>query len=631
MESLFIKPGSPIETALLDGLRERWKMSATKMGEAHSRWRKAEERFMLYVPKTEADRGRDLRREQGVPQYSTIIVPYSYGMVMTAYTYWASVFLSRTPIFQFAPRKSVGSQSVMALEALMDYQVQQGQMLPVLHAYLLDVAKYGIGIIEDSWEEDVTNVSYWETQAGMDGRDRRQLIVATVPRYSGNKLYNVRPYDFYPDPRVPLFRFRDGEFVCTYCEHGLWTLQQWGADGYYYNLDRLRDNGPAQRIMSAGDDVPNAIMPKSSGSRTSVREVLDAEAYGLMKFHIKIRPNDWGISSSKSYEMWTFVVSADFEVLVSARPQGLMHGQFPLAVGACEPDAYALVVRGFFDALEGVQNTIDWLVNSRYFNVRAALNSTIIVDPSRIMMNDLTNPPVPEKRIVRLKPEAYGTDPKLAVAQLTIPDMTQSNLNDTNVMHEFGQRATGISDALMGMVETGGRRSATEFRTTAAGGAGRLKSTAELNSAMSVAPLAQRMVQNSQQYYTGEDMFRIVGSGVNDLGQGQFIQVSPEMIAGFYDYVPVDGTLPIDRLAQAEMLQQLLTVGATVPQVIQQYDIPAMFAWIAKLTGLKEMESFKLQLPQQVQNAQINALSEGEAPPDNVVPMPNTVQSKAAP
>ena len=70
----------------------------------------------------------------------------------------------------------------------------------------------------------------------------------------------------------------------------------------------------------------------------------------------------------------------------------------------------------------------------------------------------------------------------------------------------------------------------------------------------------------------------------------QTVDVTPESIAGFYDYVPVDGTLPIDRIAQANIWKEILQVVAPLG-----YDIDEMVNWIASLSGVRGLKRFKLQ------------------------------------
>jgi hypothetical protein len=66
------------------------------------------------------------------------------------------------------------------------------------------------------------------------------------------------------------------------------------------------------------------------------------------------------------------------------------------------------------------------------------------------------------------------------------------------------------------------------------------------------------------------------------------------MISGFYDFVPVDGTFPVDRFAQANLWNMLLGQAQKLPQVMMQYDIGRIFAWVATLAGLKNIQQFRV-------------------------------------
>jgi hypothetical protein len=104
-----------------------------------------------------------------------------------------------------------------------------------------------------------------------------------------------------------------------------------------------------------------------------------------------------------------------------------------------------------------------------------------------------------------------------------------------------------------------------------------------------------RLVQNSQQLYQGEKKFRIVG----DLGQSAgpaFADVTPEAIAGAWSFVPVDGALPIDRMAQANLWKEILANMRNYPQIAQEYDLGRIFAWVAQIAGLKNINQFKVQV-----------------------------------
>lgn len=607
-KTLNIPHRSPQERRLLDALRARYMMSKTGMSALHKKWRDAESATLAYLPEREADAARRAKRElQGLPQYTTIVLPYSYAMLMTAHTYWTTVFLSRSPVLQFSGRHGESEAQVQAVEALMDYQTTVGGHLPVYYIWLLDVGKYGIGVVGNYWDEEksfVARIDEIAAQPALPGAPemgpiQRLRTVESVSGYTGNKLFNVRPYDFYPDTRLALHRFQEGEFCAVRSEVGWHVIRGMELDGFYMNTKAL-PNTKGTATTERVDGSPAQTLPQSdtttqySGFDDNAR-VTDNNVYGLIDMVVLLRPKEWGLGSDNVPQKWVFTTDDRHEVLLSARPLSSYHARFPYQLLELEPEAYALAARGIPEIMTGVQQTIDWLVNSHFYNVRATLNNQVIVDPSRVVLKDLLDP-LPGG-VVRMKPLGYGQDPASAVKQLQITDVTRTHLSDVQFMHEFGQRVMGVNDQIMGMLESGGRKSATEIRTSATFGTNRLKTNSEYFSALGFAPLSTMMLQNAQQYYSAPMKLRIVGDTAAGVEQ-QFIDVTPEAIHGVYDFVPVDGTLPVDRFAQANLWRQMFADLAQMPQVMQGFDVPRLFMHIAQLGGLKGLRQFRVQVMQ---------------------------------
>lgn len=122
MATLTIAPKSPGHKLVQDQLQPRIRMAEQANNKMHAAWRNAEERILAYVPESEVDAKRRNRRDNGKPQYTTLQIPYTYALVMSAHTYLTSVFFARSPVHQFAGRHGEGEQSVQAVEALIDYQ-----------------------------------------------------------------------------------------------------------------------------------------------------------------------------------------------------------------------------------------------------------------------------------------------------------------------------------------------------------------------------------------------------------------------------------------------------------------------------------------------------------------------------
>jgi hypothetical protein len=257
-----------------------------------------------------------------------------------------------------------------------------------------------------------------------------------------------------------------------------------------------------------------------------------------------------------------------------------------------------------------MNDAMSWLLNSHMFNVRASLNNQFVADPSRVVMKDVESKD--PGKVIRLKPSAYGQDVRTILSQLQVGDVTHSHLNDMQAFEAIVQRVIGVNDNVMGMVNTGGRKTATEVRSSTSFSVNRLKTSCEWFSAVGFGPMTQKLIQSSQQLYDMERKMKIVG----DVGMmsPQFAMVTPESIAGFYDYEPVDGTLPIDRFAQANLWQMLIGQIRNFPQLMQGIDVVKLFGWVANLAGLKNFNQFRLQVvPDQMLAQQAQA--------GNVVPL----------
>ena len=609
---------SPQHKTILKAVKAR--VQAAHKTEARSKfvqkWKKAEEKTMAYLPEREADSLRRAGREGGKPEYTTIQIPYSYAVLLSSHTYWTSVFLNRDPVYQLKGIHGEAESQVLAVESYMSYQFSKGDHLVPLHVWLYDAGKYGSGIIGTYWEEEVvyssTIVEEQQSFGGVSfGKPKRKRIPIEMKGYIGNKLHNVRPQDFFHDPRVTLANFQTGEY-CGYHTMISWTdLVQGKRSGYYMNIEeaaKIRKGTSTQRNEeSTVLDLPDS----GDFGRSYVEGKLAGESIPAYEFYIKIIPKDWKLGDTEHPEIWVFTVDDKYEVVLSARPLGAYHGKFPFAALELEPEGYSIYNRGIPDVTEGIQNTVDWLINTHFYNVRKTLNNEFVLDPTRVHMRDVLNP-LPGG-IIRLKPSAAGTDTRTAVTQLKTADVTRGHLTDMNMMFELGERVTGVNDQIMGIANPSSRRSATEIRSSNTFSVNRMKTVSEYFSGMGFTPLTRMMVQNSQQYLTSEMKLMLAGSTAS-LQQEKFTMVNPDKIAGFYDFIPVDGTLPVDRFAQVNLWKTLLGEMRQIPPIMAQYDIGKIFGYVAQLAGLKNVDQFKIQV---VPDGMLQAQSQA----GNVIPM----------
>lgn len=634
-----LKPDSKLHKKLEEALRDRIRMSEKKFRDRYGQMAKNEELFQAYIPAKEIDRINRIRKIGtdwvGMPDYSTIEVPYAYSVVMTMHTYYTSVFCARNPIFQLQGRHGETEQQVQAMETILAYQAFVGQVLMPLFVWLLDPGKYGYGVVGHYWDEEIVRCRTVEEQSPtfwgvpIPGKKPvKKLVVKDLPGYSGNRVYNVRPQDFFPDPNVALVHFQKGQFCARYCETSWDEIYQGSrhqnAQYRYFNYDKLK----AQKDAKDGDHAGVVTRDKGSENVTTLPGVRPDEwehielPTGFVKGHeiyLKLIPKEWKLGEGDRQEIWVFNLSAS-GVVFGAGPLGEYFAKFPFDIITDEIDGYTLFPKSSLERIKPLNDIMTWLINSHFYNVRASLNNMLIVDPSMVVMKDVENPE-PGKHI-RLKPNAYGRDVRTLLQQLQVGDVTRGHVQDLQLVMEMVQRMVPANDSIMGLQATqGNRTTATQSRISTNFGTSRMKTQCEWWSAAGWGPFTQKLIQRTQQHYDAPMQLRLVG----DIAQfsTQFLEVTPELITGFYDFESVDGTLPVDRFAQANLWQQIMLQMEKHPQIMMTYDIAKIFAWVAKLAGIKNMAQFRLtpeaQIQQQLQTGNVvpisTAMNETGGPP----------------
>lgn len=606
--SIRIPYDSPQHKRILAALMARKKPAKDKVEERVSDFERHDDLFDCYLHDTVDTKERKQRFQSGEPDYYTIYVPQSYAVALSAHTYWTSVFFGRTPVFQFTGRHGEPQMKVQAVEAIMDYQRTVGAWGAPLYQWLLDPPKYGYGVIWDFWDESWVQTSIIEEKVpeffgvALPGAEAKKVRrTQRTMGYQGNKLMNIHPAHFWPDWRVPMSNIQDGEFVCRRIDLSGNELARGEEMGAYQNAEVVR------RMARGGDHTDSTY---TGGAWSSLpyeeREALihttavdNIEGFEIV---IDLVPKLWKLGKSNYPEKWLFKVIKD-KVIIEARPYNRYHNAFPCSVIQMDFNAYNQFSISMMDRLIPLNDAMTFLLNQHFYNVRSGLGVNFVYDPSMVESKDLAKRGV--NKLIRLKPGAWGRGIQNFIQELSVPNLTQSNLANMEQLGDLISRAFGVNDNIMGQVNQGGRKSATEIRTAGTFGISRLKTIAEYWSESGIQPLAARCLSNTQQLYDQEQQYKIAGGLAQEAG---FISVTPEILAGKFDFVPVDGTMPIDRYAQANLFREILMSAGKMPMIGQRYDLAKMFGWMMQLSGLKNIKQFEVQvLPDGAMMQQIQA------------------------
>jgi hypothetical protein len=593
--SIELEYGKEKHDRILTRIRELIAYSDERLATFRAACNAGEEHFQAYIepPKDENSNAKDdLKR----PAYKTLKIPYSYAVAMTMHTYLTSVFLARSPIFQVEGRHGEGKEKELSIESYLDYQIVAGESRAMLYNWLMDPLRYGVGIIGCYWDKQTFHTSkIVEVENLMTEMfpkmfpKKRMTIEEEHVSFEGNKLYNVRPIDFGWDPRYSLGCFQQGEFCFE--KTTLPTTALTKSNGYIEkNMEIVHKLTQKLLLRETGFEgvVPD---PDNNSLLRNIRtneKVSKHFSINACDFYWNLIPAEWGLGSSQNRQKWHFCVAED-EIITSARPCTNLHNSFPYSILLNDVDLYKLYSRSVVQIVEPMETVIDWLVNQHFYNVRKHLNNHAIIDPSMIYMKDLYT--AAAQGYIRKRPEAYGQDPQFAYWQLPKSDITRANLSDVRMIEEFAQRLNGVNDNVMGLVNPGGRKTAAEVRTSSSYATNRLKTLAEWFSATGFSALSKKMIINSQQYMDIPLKLKIAGDMYKP---DATTDVNRDSIAGFYDFSMVDGTMPIDRMAAAQIMQQIFASIAQNPQIASNYNLLDMFEYIATISGARNIKRFRM-------------------------------------
>lgn len=589
-----IAADSELHDKVRDYLVRRLEMSEREMKTLYDRWRVNEKKITAYIALPDYEKVLSDMNDSGKPpQVVSVVLPHAFATVNAIVTYLLQVFCGREPIFQVDSARSEHMQNARNMEKVLQYNAQHTGLVRTLYQLFLDGEVYGLGVVQTAWkqEKQFRTKRVQEAAGGWAGmlgvlEDRKVREMQVV--YSGNAVTSVDPFCFFPDPRVPMAEVgRKGEFVFWRSFEGVHSLKKREAEGELVGVAKA---GQAPSDSTIGESARNMF----AGGRSSPGSRLDAgnttlDFVQVDQGTVEIIPAELGLGTSTVPEKWLFTVLNKRQV-VQAEQFEADHGEHPVVVSEPYSLGYGFANAGIADYLGPLQDMMSWLVNSHIDNVRAALNNLLVADPTMIEMQDLLDPQ--PGGIIRMKPAMTGRDVRAALTQLNIVDVTGRHMVDVEAFSRAADALTGVTDNLRGLQDSGGRKTATEVRTSSEAAASRLAAHARLISAMAICPLARQMSLNIQQFMDDTFYFRLLG----EEGMQAPVQVGPEELAGDFTFPIHDGTLPVDRVAMLDVWKQIFQAVLADPQLRQSFDIVRLFEWLAQLGGAQNLGSFKMQM-----------------------------------
>jgi len=624
-EGINLRPDSQEHRTLMTNIFTRAQESSNEISKRFESWKMVNETLTAYIKLDEAE---NVVKTNDQRKPVSIVVPYSYATLETILTYFVNAFLE-DPIFRYegsSPEDIIGA---ILLEKVVEQHVRNFKVALNLHTMFRDSLSFGMGVVTPTWDKRWG----WRTLAQDTGfmsqlfgrwiskgkiRTKEEVVL-----FEGNRLKNVDPFKYLPDPNVPIHDVQQGEYVGWIEETNYMKLLELEKnDPDIFNVKYLKgmsEGGRSQFNKSKSDSGRGTKFGASTSPATSSTSPID-----VVWMYWTLIPKDNKLGTSEYPEKWLIGLAAD-KVIICAKPLALNHNMYPVAVCAPDFDGYSPTPVSRLELMYGMQTALDWLFNSHMTNVRKAINDMLVVDPSLVNMADLQDPK--PGKLIRMRRAAWGRGIKDAVMQLPVTDITRGNISDAGYVVDLMQRTSAATDSLSGMVRSGGERvTAEETRGTRSSALSRLTKAAKIASLQAMQDIGYMFAVHTQQLMSRDVYVKTSGQWEEVLraeyGDASRLKVGMFDVLVDYDLVIKDGSVNAGEYADSwiEVWRSL----SQQPMLFQNLDVVRIFKHIARIMGAKDINEFVLKNGQ-VPNIQTTVDStqniQGQVGKGNMVPL----------
>lgn len=626
-------------TDLCETIKGLVKQSRTEMAKNYANWDASD---AVFRGERKPDKQDQKAAARGEP--TKLILPYTYSQVMTFAAFGYGVYNDRDYFYETIPSGIEDEQPSKIANALLEQNLTYNKYRTVrLVQSFIDIARFGVGVTKECWHTDevpvVNDVPVIENaeavrpdlaQPVAPQQKMKKEVTYTV-KYQGNKIVNITPYRFFPDVRLPLTRWAEGEFCADETEESKIALHTYVKRGLCAGLEHVAD----LPIEAFADRRLQFLKKDNTASVQTAPN--DKSYYLLTEVQIKLNPSETfvakgvplaeGVDCTQVYIIW--ILNDDRIVRISEA--GYNHEEFGYNVAQFLDDQNRFVNFALADIIAALQDTATWFLNSRVTSVRKTIFPQFIVDESGIEIDDI----VKRSPIIRLKQGKGGAGIDNWIKQLDTNDVTQGHLNDIAMLGAQMKEASGINDTMLGNFFSG-RRSAKEAGNVQQSAATRLLMIFACIWESKEAPQARKMLSNLRQGLDEPQFVRVYGDINAQLIPGAFAafkgtpqlqpaqpiapyrvqQVTKANLVGNYDFNIFNGTLPSQRQQTAQVIIEYLQNALKDPRVtlVTGLDPQLLLYEALELLGVRNVQRFRL-TPERLQQLMFMAGGAGNGSP----------------
>lgn len=574
-----------------------------------------------------------------------MIVPLTYSQIMTFVSFCVMTMSQNKRFWNLEPTTSARNPLREPIELVLERDVRKNRWLTFLVQFFLDIGRFSLAAAEICYDEEVRHIRVpRETQVpGPYGQQQTESTndYEPVTIWKGNRVRNVSPYRFYPDYRLPLEDYQNGEFCGS---EEMWTMSRLRASTLdLFNLDEIPKltlkEFDERRQISRVDEIPTR-QNSNLGDRGSLTpdQYMKHGSVIVTKMVCDIIPNDFEVGKEKplgkeKFPLRYIVWYANDKTIIRFDEATFLHGMFPYMCAQYIPDQHKPINEGLADVCDQLAEYVTWLANTHKASQANSIESKWVVDPVGIDIKSLES----RSPYIRLNKNVANMGVERYLKQFQTQDVTQQNVSEIAAFKELLESTTGLSGFMQGQ-SSPGRRSATQDQVVTQGAAARGKTTLGSIWDCAFVPMGKQFIANNRQDMDFETFAMIVGDNpcgelinpqTNAPWQTQEIfelfKGDPLTIATDETFFVLDSTLPSEKAYLAQSLQEIFMEMLQNPVIAQIMGYgPAQFRQLFEdIYNLRGVTSARLPAPTApVQNQVQPPVVPGQPGPPNVLPMP---------
>jgi len=536
---------------------------------------------------------------------SRVWIPLSFYVIETI----VPRLVAQLPKLTVEPVGPEDVEGAKQMEFVLEYVTQQTDLYLELVKAFRSALTYGTGILKTAYEENYAVSILPETTPGMMDQPLGQLDVDGNPqqttvetgqqiptgkmtrqeilKYAGPAAEAVDIFDFFVSPEAQ--EVQDASYVVHRVFRTRQHLERLARQGKYHlpedtDWDSLGStaNGPNPHVERLGN------IGQGPGDQSQTAK---------------------GTKLVELREFWTddvvFTIAGE-KALIRCEKNPYAHGEKPFVRIVDHMVQQEFWGVGELEPLEGIQDTINSLWNSRIDNVKLVLNKMFAVSVDYLENeNDLRIRP---GGVIRLR---EGVPIDQAIKPIDLGEVTDKAYEEASEMERLSEKVTGVSAYQMGTDSPALNRTATGVALISEQGNTRFAHKVRISELTGLRRLARHFGSVLQQFLPEGFYVRLQGPG----GQYLFQTIDQQSIAGAFDY-----NIEAESASQTESLRRDQTLSMFQMLVLMpEINRTKLIEDVLDVFGRKDTQSYlNLMAIMQQQMADQQALAmqqQGALPP----------------